>query len=398
MDRLKIALLTDMCGPVFGGGYQGTLWEVARRLARHHEVRVFTALAEEHLEKEGVAFTRSFPMGIYPDTTGTRGPLQPFLLPAMHLRDPLGEHDPDVLVIEAMPFSQLPFLGRWARRRRAFKLLNVDEAWVHYSPFPPPWTEPAARLVRFLLTRGLRSVDAALAVSPATAEALRGPYAAPDVIDFPSGIDVPRLSSQLPPGAPPRSYDVISVGRIVAMKRHRDLLSALALAKHVGGWAGRAVVLGEGPERPRLEEMSRRLGLSAQVEFLGRVSEARKMVLLATSKSLVLASEREGFSLVVLEAMLAGCVPLVAVPPNPEVFGVGGLVQEGETGRRFPLGDVAALSSTLQGLLRDDPGRQKLSEAGRVRAQAYDWDRLVARFEEELARRVATGRIRPGRG
>ncbi len=388
MDGLKVGILTDMCGPFFGGGYQGTLWEVARRLARRHEVRVYTSLPVPHDERERVRFHRVLPMGLYPDTTGTRGALQPALLPALLARDVIAPWTPDALIVEAMPLSHLPTIGRWLRRRPGLRLLNVDEAWVGYPPFSGAIAPTSLRVARWLLSQGLSWTDTALAVSEATATALTGAYAARDVLAFPSGIDVSRLRAELPPEGTERAWDVISVGRLVPMKRHIDLVHALGLLKRRYGWSGRAVIVGDGPCRGQLEAGIRVEALSGQVELVGRVNEARKMDLLGRSRLFVLSSEREGFSLATLEAMLAGCLPIVAEPPFPEVFGAGGLVSEGRTGHRYPLGAVERLTEVLHRLLSDPGALRPLVENARALVPSYDWDALISKFEPELLRRV----------
>ncbi len=387
METLRVGILTDMCGPVFGGGYQTVLWEIARRLAKRHTVRIFTSLPQRSLEVEGVELVRAFPMGPYPDRSGTRGRLQPAIFGPMLVHDPLGPWRPDALIVEAMPFSHLPFMGRWVRKRSFLRLLKVDEAWVHYSPFRGALGPASLRLSRWMLSQGLAWSDAALPVSRATAEALRSGYGYREVLLFSNGMDVPRLESLLPSPAPARDLDVITVGRLVPIKRQAELLRALGILAS-RGWKGRAAVVGEGPLAPVLRGSLGPLGLEGRVDIPGRVSEARRMEMLSRAKVFVLPSEREGFSLATLEAMLVGALPVVGRPQFPEVFGAGDLVEEGRTGYSYPVGDPEALAHVLERALADEGERTRLASAARARARDFDWDGLVAAFEVELRRRV----------
>jgi glycosyltransferase involved in cell wall biosynthesis len=135
------------------------------------------------------------------------------------------------------------------------------------------------------------------------------------------------------------------------------------------------VVLGEGPERARLEQLARELGVGRRVFLLGRVPDVGAWLRRATL--LVHPARWEGFGLGVLEAMLAG-LPVVAsnVSSLPE------LVVDGETGFLVRPDDPAALALGIARALE----RPELGEAGRERARrefsvARMADRTVALYE-----------------
>jgi glycosyltransferase involved in cell wall biosynthesis len=106
------------------------------------------------------------------------------------------------------------------------------------------------------------------------------------------------------------------------------------------------VVVGEGPERERVEAAALSLGLDACVVFAGHASDVRPFYALADV--LALPSHSEGSPLVLLEAMAAG-VPVVAT----SVGGVPEVATDGETALLVPPHDPAAMASALARVLSD---------------------------------------------
>ena len=148
------------------------------------------------------------------------------------------------------------------------------------------------------------------------------------------------------------------------------------------------VVLGEGPERARLEQLAATLGLSEAVWFPGRTGDVASW--LARCELLVHPARWEGFGICLLEAMLAG-VPVVAT----SVSSVPEIVVDGETGLLVPCDDAPALADALETLL-DDPGRgRELGRAGRARARALFSvgemaERTIATYERASAARYSS--------
>jgi glycosyltransferase involved in cell wall biosynthesis len=159
--------------------------------------------------------------------------------------------------------------------------------------------------------------------------------------------DVPRL---------------ISVGRLAAPKDWSTLLYALAALEPET--FAELVIVGDGPDRERVEDELARSSLRRRVRLLGERDDVPG--LLSDADVFVLASRSEGLPLSVIEAMAAG-LPVVA----SDVGGVGELVREGETGLLVPPGDPAALGDALRLLLADRGLRRRLGSGGRERAKAF---------------------------
>jgi len=151
-----------------------------------------------------------------------------------------------------------------------------------------------------------------------------------------------------------------SVGRLVEMKGHDLSIRALKLLPDAT-----LVIAGEGPERRRLETLSRSLGVEARVRFLGELSQQELVGVYGGADALVLASRHEGWPNVLLEAMACGC-PVVAT----EMDGIREIVRTDDAGvvmeERSPEGIVGG----VRRLLARYPG----VEATRRYAEDFGWD------------------------
>jgi phenylacetate-CoA ligase len=133
-------------------------------------------------------------------------------------------------------------------------------------------------------------------------------------------------------------------------------------------------ILGEGPERGRLEDVVRRLSLEARVALPGAAESPAALVAGATI--MAHPSSEEALGTAVLEAMALG-TPVVAT----DVGGVSELL-EGGAGVLVPPGEPAALATAIEALLRDPLRRARLAEAAAVRVRHYDIRGMAARCSE----------------
>jgi glycosyltransferase involved in cell wall biosynthesis len=165
----------------------------------------------------------------------------------------------------------------------------------------------------------------------------------------------------LEPGVSPAAF----VGRLHRQKGVDLLLEAWAALPPSRPLL---LVVGDGPERPSLEERARRPDLAGSVRFTGWIPGVGD--LLADLSLLVLPSRWEGQPNVILEAMAAG-TPVVAAATG----GVPELVSPGETGTLIPPGDARALGEALAAIL---------AEPGRARAMARRAGEEVRRRHDPL--------------
>ncbi len=160
-------------------------------------------------------------------------------------------------------------------------------------------------------------------------------------------------------------------------KAHADLLKAIALLRQ-GGVQVKALLIGDGPERPAIEAEISALGLSNQVHITGMIPDVRLTI--AACDVMVLASTAvETFSLAALEAMSLG-KPMIMT----RIGGAAEQVTHGENGMLFEAGRPEALAACLRELA-DANARQRMgaNAARRVRAH-FDVSNMVAGYESAL--------------
>ena len=171
-------------------------------------------------------------------------------------------------------------------------------------------------------------------------------------------------------GIAPDRFTVGWVGRMTAIKNTEDVLCAFKELR-VRGVEATLCMVGDGPDRTRLEERAHELGIMRDTLFLGYQQEVAPLY--AAFDALVLPSSNEGTPVSVIEA-LAARTPVVAT----RVGGVPDVVREGEDGFLVDKGDTDALAERLARLASDPQLRNRMGEAARDRVlPRYAVERLV---------------------
>ncbi len=205
----------------------------------------------------------------------------------------------------------------------------------------------------------------------------------PNVIDLEAFDRQLDLATEGTPRSDPAEPVAVAVGRLVRVKRLDRFIEALALAQQqVPALSG--IIVGDGPERDRLQAHSRERGLFGErLTFLGRRDDIP--TLLSQAHMLVLTSDNEGFPNVLLEAMAAS-LPVLATPAGD----CGLVVVDGVTGFVLAFDDTAGLAQRMVDLARCDSLRRALGSAARLRVeQHYGADGLAERLLA-IYRHVAT--------
>lgn len=173
------------------------------------------------------------------------------------------------------------------------------------------------------------------------------------------------------PHSHPRPY-ILGIGRLVPQKGFDVLIDAFAQANVK---THDLLLAGEGPERKNLEIQIEKSGLQSRIHLLGRADHITAVSLFQGCDWFVLPSRMEPQGIVNLEAMAAGKAVIAS-----RVGGVPEIVLDNETGVLVPPADVNALSIAISHIAADVDFRQRLSAAGKARAQSFDWTSIAERY------------------
>lgn len=203
----------------------------------------------------------------------------------------------------------------------------------------------------------------------------------------PCGVDVGLFSADGPPAPKPRTYRVLSVGRLVPRKGVDLVIRALPQLAAAGFDDVELLIVGGGaepgllhadPEVRRLLDLARELGVAGKVTLRGQVPRGDMPGLFRSADAVVCTPWYEPFGIVPLEAMACG-VPVVAAA----VGGLQDTVLDHGTGLHVPPRDPEAIAGALAVLLGNPGLRAEMGSAGQVRARTrYSWDRVAAETEK----------------
>lgn len=181
--------------------------------------------------------------------------------------------------------------------------------------------------------------------------------------------------------APPRDGQVIGfVGRLSDQKGCEYLIRAApsVLSKHP---AAKFLLIGDGPERARLELLAQTLGVAGAVEFAGYQPQPAELI--PNTSLVVIPSIYDPFPLVTVEAMALGR-PVV----GSSVGGIPEAVADGETGILVPPRDPHAIAAAIDRLLDSPSLLNQMGEAGRRRARERYSPAVIAPQFAQLYRRL----------
>lgn len=251
---------------------------------------------------------------------------------------------------------------------------------------PDAWRRsPAGRALATASARGLMSADAVVAVSRSAATLVCNRGVSPArVTVIPPGVDTdfwhPREDRRQGRGR------LVTVGALIPRKRVDTVIKALPAVIAASPEASLTVV-GDGPERAGLEQLSQRLGVADRVSFAGSLPRAGVADAYRDADAFVFGGDSESVGQVYLEALASG-LPIVSVRNGGSEALIGpniGVVVAADDARAFAAATIAVLS--------DEAHRHQLADnARRLAVNAHDWRRVILPRYLDVYRQAVAGR------
>ncbi|WIG16332.1 glycosyltransferase family 4 protein [Kocuria rosea] len=368
--RVLVLNWRDIKHPLAGGA-ERYMHEISRRwVTEGVDVTWFTGRGDAQGPIDNIDGVKIVRMG---------GTLSLYPMAALKLVSRRGDFDAIVDCQNGIPFFSPLFAGA------GIPVVQVIHH-VHQEQFSTRFSAPMAAVGRFLEGTAARWVYGErplAAVSPSTRRELRRQlrFSGP-IFVVPNGtVDVPETVG-------PRDPDptITVVTRLVPHKRVDLLLGHLAVAAQRVPRL-RVNIVGDGPDRARLQQIAVDLGLHSTVKFHGYQTDATRDQLLNGSWLTAITSAAEGWGLSVIETAAWG-VPCLAL----RVPGVRDSVIDGETGWLVddPKQYGEALIEKLH-MLSNESYARGMAEACQAWARCFDWDRsasLLAGVVQEAALRI----------
>jgi glycosyltransferase involved in cell wall biosynthesis len=178
---------------------------------------------------------------------------------------------------------------------------------------------------------------------------------------------------------------IVCVTRLKKYKGVHLLIQAMPKVKREVPNA-KLVITGKGDYEPKLQALTRRLGLEDTVEFAGFVAREEKANLYRRAQVVVNPSAKEGWGLTVIEANACG-TPVVAA----DAQGLRDSVKDGETGLLYPHSDTDAMADAIVKLLKDKGLRTRLGEKSLAWSKEFTWDKAADKVEAMMERILTDG-------
>lgn len=371
---MKIAFIYDAVYPFITGGAEKRVYEMARRLVqRGHEVHWYgigwwwPENGQKDIEIEGIHLHGVCkPMDLYNDERRSIGEAVYF---AVRLLPKLGREKFDVIDCQGFPF----FSCFTAKINSLFVgsplVITLHEVWNDY------WYEYLGKagffgkLVEKLMVNLTGKI---ITVSKKTKADLNAMKSSEKSVVIPNGIDFNYISKISPSD---KKSDIIFAGRLIKEKNVEILIRAIPdVKKKIPDI--KCCIIGDGPERVKLDKLVQELEIQNNVEFKGFMKDYSSLIsYMKSSEVFVMPSTREGFGIVVIEANACG-LPVVVV--DSKMNAASDLIINNKNGiiSDFSKEDIA------ENIINMMDKKEKMQKDCIETSREYDWDRIVDSLEE----------------
>jgi glycosyltransferase involved in cell wall biosynthesis len=363
---MTIAFIYDCAYPYVKGGVERRIFEITKRLSTKHQVRMITMKwwkGERRLRLNGNILLH----GVCPKTElysspGRRKSL-PALLFSFSLIPTFFKVNPHILDCQNIPYLPAFICKLFCAIRHKPLIITWHEVWGDYWHQYLGWRGIFGKLIEKLASR---LTNHNIANSPHTLKRFKEISHMPITL-IPPGVDLEKIRETKPS---PEQFDLLFVGRLIPEKNVNALIRTIVSIEMKVTCA----IIGDGPERERLERLADELKLLGRIKFLGFIPDVYPYM--KSSKIFVFPSMREGFGMVVIEANACGLPTILLDHPHNAAVE---LIEEGRNG--FVCRDEDEMRDRIVQLLSDRRMWERMRRDALRMAKRYSWDRIVWEYE-----------------
>lgn len=368
---MKIAYVYDAVYPYIKGGVEKRIWELAiRQSSKGHEVHLFAinwwngneTIVKDNIYIHGVCVPKEF-------YVNGRRTINEALSFAFHVLRPLSRYHFDIIDCQQSPYFPCFSSKISSLYNKSHLVITWHEVWGDY------WYDylGAAGFFGKMVERATAHLTQNnVVVSNSTKEYLKNLGLNGESIEIiPNGIDIQNIRNVNPSND---KSDLIFVGRLIKEKGVHTLINAIPAVKEEFPNT-KCKIIGDGPEKEKLEKQVKSLDLDNNVLFLGFVEDYKDVLsYMKASKVFAIPSQREGFGIVALEANACG-LPVVTI--NHPRNAICDLIEQKKNGYVCNSSSGAISNAILNGL---ENCRLMKSDCIST-ASTYDWDGVVRHVE-----------------
>lgn len=365
---MKFLFITEFfsqnSSPQFTGGVEARTWFIINRFKTTHQIKVVSR-SRNFIPASSVSI---FSRIIFQLTAVFRG---------LRVKADLVEGSNFVSYVPAFIIGKIkgiPAVSWWAD--------VYQKDWFRYFPLPPAVTGYCLEWLALKLPW-----SHCIAMSQSTKKKLvkKGIESSKITVIY-GGVEIEKLKKLNVKKFPHPT--ICTLSRLVSYKRINDLIKTVALIKPRIPTI-RLMIVGDGPERTRLEELAGKLEVQDNIRFFGTLPHHKAVRILKRSHIFSLPSLVEGFGLATVEALACG-IPYV----NSDIPATREITKRGQGGLLFTPKNVTEFANELYQLLSDKKLYQKKQRDGQKLLAEYSWKRIAKKTEALYKSRiVSSGKI-----
>ncbi len=378
---MKIAIFSDTFMPAVNG-VANVVYQSALALSgRGHDVRLYTVSRFHNGNLSAIFHNKVTPVTL-PSLPfwGYKG--ERMALPSGRSMLDLKKFGADIIHVHT------PFLVGWeaviSAKLRKTAIIGTHHTFYDYYLKHIKLDNPAMKKFSWkYIVSFYNNCDLVLAPTRALADELKANGLKPRYEILPNAIDTHayRPAGEKDKTALKRGFGVtgrafIYMGRLSYEKSIDRVITAFAQAAKADS-AATLMLVGDGPEKDKLEQQCARLGIEGRVKFTGYLNGAKLLAALQAGDLFLTASESENMPISILEAMATG-LPVIATATG----GLPEIIEDGFNGRLISFADPGKAAREMLSLLNNTAALEAFSQAARRRALDYSLDRVTAQLEK----------------